>query len=151
MQLVPVRSDDFGGEWILDIPAECPAGASSSELLASPHAPSPPNARPAAAAAASASPNAGHSPLRAHAKAFSLPAGASSQSDRGITTLTKKQAVPVWKAWVRQPENGHHAIAIPAGASKNGKPRARFERIRGCRTIGEYMAQWRKLGDKDKY
>ena len=57
VQLVPVRSDDFGGEWILDIPAECPAGASSSKFLASPHAPSTPNARPAAAAAASASPN----------------------------------------------------------------------------------------------
>ena len=152
---MPVRSDYFDGEWILDNPEECPAGASSSGLLASPHAPAPPHAHPTAAAGAAAvsvtpTRSAVSAPLQVHAKAFSPPANSSLRTEKSITTLTKKQALPLWKAWVRQPANGHHAIVIPAGTSKNGMSRARFERIRGCRTIGEFLSQWRQLEDKSK-
>ena len=68
VQLVPVRSDDFGGEWILDTPADCSVGATLRGCTASPHAPAPSN-MPLSAPTSKLMHRVGSSsPLRAHAK-----------------------------------------------------------------------------------
>ena len=143
MRLEAMRSDDFGGEWILDVPAD---HSDSRTYLAPPHAPLPPSL-PVLEPAPTKPAGSRDRLLRAQATVFIPPAEATPRSS-GVVDSTKKSSASVlyspmkWTKWVQRPENKHLTIFVPPDVAKRGKSAARFEKIRGCTTIAEYESTW---------
>ena len=124
-RLEAMRSDDFGGEWILDVPT---ARSDSRPHLAPPHAPLPPSPLTHAPIKPAGGRPRG---LRAQAGVFDPSANALSRSVGVVASeLTSSVSSPsrtVWHKWAKRPENGHHTISVQPDKAKSGKSAARFE------------------------
>jgi hypothetical protein len=144
-RLEAVRSDDFGGELILDFPTVCSAGADLSATVAAPHAPLPPTLSAPAPALPARSPDPVR--LRARAEAFAPPSRTLPCSRAGgLSKRALAKPAKSWSNWARRFENKKHAIFVPSGAAKREASALRFEKIRGCTSVAEYERAWDLCG-----